>query len=144
MDVPISVVGYLGALGCTWAASTSLEKCKASLLFFWRGMCSGFLFGDVFLLSFFFWGGGDVFSSFSPTAESFGVSGRRGKVPQGFDQGCTRVSPGFHEVLRGLRGGASSWGELFFFGGGLGADKDGLYGAWRLLLRASLMVAPPA
>ena len=59
--------------------------------------------------------------SFSPTAESFGVSAQivsgvvRGgpevrfhegstRVPPGFHQGSTRVPIGFREVLRGLRG----------------------------------------
>ena len=59
--------------------------------------------------------------SFAPKAESFGVSAqmRSGVVrggPEGrFHQGSTRVprgfhegSTGFHEVLRGLRGGAST------------------------------------
>ena len=59
------------------------------------------------------------------TAESFGVSAQIGcgvvrggaevrfhegstRVPPGFHQGPTRVPPGFDEVLRGLRGGAST------------------------------------
>ena len=85
---------------------------------------------------------------FSPTAESFGVSAQIGsgvvrgssevrfhegstRVPPGFHQGFTRVPRGFHEVLRGLRGGASTkkstaccWGyhlSLFF----LGCEKQG-------------------
>ena len=55
--------------------------------------------------------------AFSPTAEKlWGLSPDRlrggpgrppGKVPQGFLQGSTGL-PGFHEVLRGLRGGAST------------------------------------
>ena len=47
---------------------------------------------------------------YSPTAESFGVSAQKGSgvVWGGFHQGSTRVPPGFHEVLRGLRGGAST------------------------------------
>ena len=61
------------------------------------------------------------FLCFSPTAESFGVSAQIGsRVVRGgpvvrFHQGSTRVPPGFHEgstrvheVLRGLRGGAST------------------------------------
>ena len=63
---------------------------------------------------------------FSPTAESFGVSAQigsgvvRGGPEVRFHQGSTRVPRRFHEVLRGLRGGAStekSWGydlSLFF------------------------------
>ena len=66
-----------------------------------------------------------------PTAESFGVSAQigsgvvRGGPEVRFHQRSTRVPPGFHEVLRGLRGGASTkkstaccWGyhlSLFFF-----------------------------
>ena len=54
-----------------------------------------------------------------------------GSKPPGFHQSSTRVPPGFYEILRGLRGGASTqkstagcWGyhlSLFFFffwGGG--------------------------
>ena len=53
-------------------------------------------------------------SHFSPTAESFGVSAQigsgvvRGGPEVRFHEGSTRVPPGFHEVLRGLRGGAST------------------------------------
>ena len=89
-------------------------------------------------------GGSMVVSySFSPTAESFGVSAQidsgvvRGDPEVRFHQGSTRVPPGFHEgatrvppkVLRGLRGAASTkkstaccWGchLRFFFGGGSG------------------------
>ena len=93
-----------------------------------------------------------VFYSFSPTAESFGVSAKIGsgvvrggpevrgfhegstRVPPGFHQGSTRVPPGFHKVLRGLRGGASTkkstaccWGyhlSLFFVVGGGGVQKQ--------------------
>ena len=49
--------------------------------------------------------------SFSPTAESFGVSAQicsgvvRGGPEVRFHEGSTRVPRGFHEVLRGLRGG---------------------------------------
>ena len=54
----------------------------------------------------------------SPTAESFGVSAQIGSGVRGgpavrFYMGSTRVSRGFHEVLRGLRGGESAaccWG----------------------------------
>ena len=52
--------------------------------------------------------------AYSPTAESFGVSAQigsgvvRGGPEVRFHQGSTRVPPGFHEVLRGLRGGAST------------------------------------
>ena len=51
---------------------------------------------------------------FSPTAESFGVSAQIGSGVVGggpevrFQQGSTRVPRGFHEVLRGLRGSAST------------------------------------
>ena len=59
---------------------------------------------------------------FSPTAESFGVSAQTGSgVVRGgpevrFHEGSTRLPPqfhrrvplGFHKVLRGLRGGAST------------------------------------
>ena len=70
-----------------------------------------------------------------PTAESFGVSAQIGSgVVRGrFHEGSTRVSPGFHEVLRGLQGGASTkkitaccWGyrlSFFFF-----AFSEGLTG----------------
>ena len=50
----------------------------------------------------------------SPTAESFGVSAQIGSElvwgsPEvRFHEGSTRVPPGFQEVLRGLRGGAST------------------------------------
>ena len=50
----------------------------------------------------------------SPTAESFGISAQigsgvvRGGPEARFHEGCTRLAPGFHEVLRGLRGGAST------------------------------------
>ena len=69
---------------------------------------------------------------FSPTAESFGVSAQigsgvvRGGPEVRFHEGSTRVPPRFHEVLRGLWGGASTkkstaccWGYhlSFFFGG---------------------------
>ena len=48
---------------------------------------------------------------YSPTAESFGVSaqlgpGVRGSAEGRFHEGFTRVPRDFHEVLRGLRGGA--------------------------------------
>ena len=65
----------------------------------------------------------EVFQN-SPTAESFGVPAQIGsgvvrggpevrfhegtRVPPGFHQSSTRVPRGFHEVLRGLRGGAST------------------------------------
>ena len=51
---------------------------------------------------------------FPPTAESFGVSAQigswmvRGSPEVRFHEGFTRVPPGFHEVLRGLRGGAKT------------------------------------
>ena len=51
---------------------------------------------------------------FFPTAGSFGVSAQigfgvvRGGPEVRFHEGSTRVPPGFHEVLRGLRGGAST------------------------------------
>ena len=55
-----------------------------------------------------------VYVFFPPTAESFGVSAQigsgvvRGGPEVRFHEGSTRVPPGFHEVLRGLRGGAST------------------------------------
>ena len=69
------------------------------------------------------------FFVFSPTAESFGVSAQigsgvvRGGPEVRFHEGSTRVPRGFHEDLRGLRGGASTkkstaccWGyHLRFF-----------------------------
>ena len=69
---------------------------------------------------------------FSPTAESFGVSAQigsgvvRGGPEVRFHEGSTRVPRGFHKVLRGLQGGASTkkstaccWGyhlSFFFWG----------------------------
>ena len=57
-----------------------------------------------------------------------------GKVPRGFHQGSTRVPPGFHEVLQGLQGGASTkkstaccWGyelSLLFFSRGPAKRKE--------------------
>ena len=71
------------------------------------------LFFVLFCVSFFF----PFF--FPPTAESFGVSGQigsgvvRGDPEVRFHESSTRVPPGFHprgflEVLRGMRGGAST------------------------------------
>ena len=57
--------------------------------------------------------GGEECALFA-AAESFGVSAQIGPgVVQGgpqvrFHEGSSRVPPGFHEVLRGLRGGAST------------------------------------
>ena len=75
---------------------------------------------------------GKPFLFSSPTAESFGVSAQigsgvvRGGPEVRFHQGSTSVPRGFHEVLRGLRRGASTkkstaccWGchlSFFFFG----------------------------
>ena len=70
-------------------------------------------------------GGGEGFCSFSPTAESFGVSAQigsgvvRGDPELRFHQGSTiippsaRFPPGFHQVLQGLRGGLG-WFEVRF------------------------------
>ena len=55
-------------------------------------------------------------NSFSPTAERFGVSAQigsgvvRGGPEVRFHEGSTRVSPGFHEVLRGSAR-AAGWCE---------------------------------
>ena len=55
-----------------------------------------------------------AFCFFPPTAESFGVSAQigsgvvRGGPEVRFHEGSTRDPPWFHEVLRGLRGGAST------------------------------------
>ena len=64
------------------------------------------------------------FRVFSPTAGSFGVSALALGWSGAAHQGSTKVLPGFHEVLRGLRGDASTkkrtaccWGyhlSLFF------------------------------
>ena len=50
---------------------------------------------------------------FPPTAESFGVSAQigsgvvRGGPEVRFHEGSTRVTRGFHEVVRGLRGAST-------------------------------------
>ena len=100
-------------------------------------------FGDLEIWGFGDLGGGGSLFTYSPTAESFGVSAQIGsgvvrgdpelrfhqgstrvppgfhqgstRVPPGFHQGSTRVPPGFHQVLQG-RGGLG-WFEVRFHEG---------------------------
>ena len=112
--------GCFGSAPRSWCRATHLISSRLAARIATRPLLAGLFTSFCFSVR---------SESASPTAES-GVSAQIGSGVRGpevrFHEDSTRVAPGFHEGLRGLRGGASTKKStaccfsflLFFFGGG--------------------------